>query len=516
MQLGTLIIRADASVEIGTGHVMRCLALAQAWQDAGGTAIFALASSTPSLLARLSAEQFQYVCIPADAGSSEDAERTVELSRSHGADWIVLDGYAFAPEYQWQIKAGDAKLLCIDDNAEEAGEFHGDIVLNQNLHAREEMYSKREPKTRLLLGSRFAMLRREFKQWRDWHREIPPVARRALVVMGGSDPLDLSSRVLHALPSLDLDGLEIRLATGGSNPRISSLQQLCEKFPGYVRLEVDAAMPDLMAWADLAVAAAGSTCWELCMLGLPAIVIDAAQNQFAVARELSREKIAIHVPLPQATTQTLAEQIYSLAVNPELRKTMSQNAVALMDGRGAERVVAAMIAEGLTVRRVQAQDCRLLWNWANDSQTRAASFNSAWIPWAEHRHWLSHKLEDPDCVLLMLEHKQLGPIATVRFHPRGDFASEISLTISPKWRARGLAKYVLEKSVAVALERPALQQVHAFVKPGNKSSAHAFQRAGFLLAGRTQVDGSEALHFTLERSAREAPPLQAGEEVLCR
>jgi spore coat polysaccharide biosynthesis predicted glycosyltransferase SpsG len=90
--------------------------------------------------------------------------------------------------------------------------------------------------------------------------------------MGGSDPRDLSSRVLHAIPSLDLDGLEVRIATGGSNPRISSLQQLCGKFPAVAQLEVDASMPDLMAWADLSVAAAGSTCWELCLLGLPAIV----------------------------------------------------------------------------------------------------------------------------------------------------------------------------------------------------------------------------------------------------
>jgi RimJ/RimL family protein N-acetyltransferase len=279
---------------------------------------------------------------------------------------------------------------------------------------------------------------------------------------------------------------------------------------------VDAAMPDLMAWADLAVAAAGSTCWELCMLGLPAIVIDAAQNQFAIARELSREKTAIHVPLLQATIQTLAEQIHSLAMNPELRRSMSRKASCLVDGRGTDRVVAAMIAHGLSVRRVQAQDCRLLWEWANDPETRAASFNSERISWTEHRRWFSHKLEDPDCVLLMLEHKKAGPIARVRFDPHGGLASEISLTISPECRGRRLAAYVLDKAVAIAFERPTLQCVHAFVKSGNKSSALAFQRAGFRLAGSTQVNGSDALHFTLDRSAREAPPLPTVEEVQCR
>jgi RimJ/RimL family protein N-acetyltransferase len=313
-----------------------------------------------------------------------------------------------------------------------------------------------------------------------------------------------------------VDGLEIRVATGGSNPRIPSLQQLCKKFPGSVRLEVDAAMPDLMAWADLAVAAAGSTCWELCMLGLPAIVIDAAQNQSAIARELDRERIAIHIPLLQATTQTLAEQIYLLAVNPEFRKTMSQKASGLVDGRGAERVVAAMIAHGLRVRRVQERDCRLLWEWANDTETRAASFNSERISWTEHTRWFSHKLDDPDCILLMIEHEKAGPIATARFDPHGELASKISLTISPEWRGHGLAAYVLDKAVATAFERQTLQCLHAFVKSGNKSSAQAFQRAGFLLAGSTQVNGSEALHFTLDRNVREAPPLPTVEEVQCR
>ena len=514
MKLGTIVIRADASVEIGTGHVMRCLALAQAWQDAGGTAIFALASATPFLLARLSAEKFQHECIPAGTGSPEDAGFTVELGRSHRANWIVLDGYAFGPEYQRQIKASGAKLISIDDNVD-AGEFHADIVLNQNVHACEAMYSRRDPETRLLLGPRFAILRREFKPWRGWRREIPSAARRVLITMGGSDPLDVGSRVLRALSSLDLDALEIRVATGGSNPRILTLQQLCEKFPAVAQLEVDANMPDLMAWADLAVAAAGSTCWELCLLGLPAIVVDAAQNQLAIARELSRLEIAVHVPLLQASRETLAEQIHSLALNAELRAAMSQKAAGLVDGRGAERVVAAMIAEELTVRRVQEQDCRMLWDWANDPAVRHVSFNSAPIPWTEHRDWFLKQSNDAGSLLLMLEHDQLGPVATVRFHPRGDFASEISLTISPEWRGLGLAVHVLEKAVAAAFEQSSRQTLHAFVKPENKASAQAFWSAGFFLEETTQVNGSEAMHFTLDRSPHGTAPRAAVEEVQC-
>ena len=113
---GTLLIRADASVSIGTGHVMRCLALAQAWQDRGGHAVFALASGTPSIEQRLAEEGVRVERIDAAIGSELDAKNTILCGKRFGAQWIVLDGYTFTADYQEKIKTSGAKLLFIDDN----------------------------------------------------------------------------------------------------------------------------------------------------------------------------------------------------------------------------------------------------------------------------------------------------------------------------------------------------------------------------------------------------------------
>ena len=112
---GNILIRADASPEIGTGHVMRCLALAQAWQDAGGRATFLMAQSTPSILARLAAENCRVISLSAVSGSDEDVGFTNEYASGVDAEWLVIDGYTFGGEYQEQIRSRKRKLLCVDD-----------------------------------------------------------------------------------------------------------------------------------------------------------------------------------------------------------------------------------------------------------------------------------------------------------------------------------------------------------------------------------------------------------------
>jgi UDP-2,4-diacetamido-2,4,6-trideoxy-beta-L-altropyranose hydrolase len=341
VSLGTMCIRADASAEIGTGHVMRCLALAQAWQDAGGTVIFALAESTPAILARLTAEGLAAIGIRACRGSSEDGQATRELSRSHNVDLIVLDGYAFGSEYQRRMKAS-ADLLVIDDNGE-TGELHSDFLLNQNLHACDKMYVGRGPNAKLLLGPKFALLRREFTKWRGWSREIPSIARRLLITMGGTDPQDLTSRILEAVPLVKIKNLEVRIAVSGSNPRIPELITACKRSRCTARIEVDSSMPILMAWADLAVAAAGSTCWEMCMFGLPAALIDVADNQRSIAAALASREVSVHLGNARDVSgETIAVQVERLLQSRDRREAMSQKARNLVDGHGAERVVAEL------------------------------------------------------------------------------------------------------------------------------------------------------------------------------
>jgi UDP-2,4-diacetamido-2,4,6-trideoxy-beta-L-altropyranose hydrolase len=289
----TLFIRADASAAMGTGHIMRMIALGQAWQGQGWIVRFLCAEITPSLANRLSSEGFYFSPIYAALGSKEDLERSLHLiAESNQADaqgtLVVLDGYHFDSDYQLGIKAAGFKLLIVDDYGH-AEFYHADWVVNQNISACEGLYSRRSLGTRLFLGPKFALLRNEFLAYKDWQRKIAPLATKVLVTMGGSDPDNVTSKVIEALIGLHL---QIKVVIGGSNPhldRITEFIQIQSDSPTVIEVIPDASnMPELMAWADLAVAAAGSTCLELAFMRLPSLLFILAENQIRIALEMDR------------------------------------------------------------------------------------------------------------------------------------------------------------------------------------------------------------------------------------
>ena len=220
-----LLVRCEASVAIGTGHVMRCLALAQAWQDAGGRAAFAMAMATPAVEERLRRESIEVVRLNAEPGSADDAKETIALAREKQASWVVVDGYGFGADYQAALKGAGMKVLFIDDNGH-AEHYPADLVLNQNAHANEALYRNRESSTRMLLGPRYALLRREFAARRGWKREIPAIARNVLVTMGGSDPDNFTREAVGGVRAVKDESLRIRVLAGGSNPHFASLEEL--------------------------------------------------------------------------------------------------------------------------------------------------------------------------------------------------------------------------------------------------------------------------------------------------
>jgi UDP-2,4-diacetamido-2,4,6-trideoxy-beta-L-altropyranose hydrolase len=491
-----LLIRADASAAMGTGHAMRCLALAQAWQDAGGRAVFAMAEAPSAVQARLRAESCEVVLL-----AGEDARHTAELARELGAIWIAVDGYQFGGDYQRVLKVAGSKVLFLDDYGH-AGSYAADLVLNQNVGAAEELYPQRDPETRLLLGTRYSLLRREFTVFRRWKREIPQSAARILVTMGGSDPQDLTARVVEALQSPRFEGIESVIVVGGSNPHFDALQKLARSEIGRagskITVQADVSnMPELMAWADVAISAAGTTSWELCLLGVPSLLIDVAPNQVPLACELGRLGCAVHFgSAHEVSSNTAASALEEVIASKEQRLSLSARARKLVDGFGARRVVAEM--RGCTeifLRRAEAKDAGLLWEWANDVEVRAASFSSAPILWQNHMEWLGEKLRQEGCLLLVAENERGMPLGQIRFDPREDGDADVNITVAKQHRGCGVGKVLIEEGVRERLENASCEKIHAFVKPANIASARAFERAGFMLAGPEQKSGNEALHF---------------------
>ena len=216
--MSTLLLRPDASLKIGTGHVMRCLALAQGWQAQGGKTLIVMAKSTSNLDARLVTEGMQVLYLTEVLpGSLDDVRETAIIAQQHNAAWIIIDGYHFDAWYQKYLKEAGYPLLFVDDNGH-ARHYYADLILNQNIHANASMYGNRDPDTKLLLGPSYAVLRREFWSWRKWKRKIPRKARNILVTMGGSDPDNVTLKVIRALQQIEFDDLQFIIVVGGSNP----------------------------------------------------------------------------------------------------------------------------------------------------------------------------------------------------------------------------------------------------------------------------------------------------------
>ncbi len=342
MKRGFLLVRADASLASGTGHVMRCLALAQAWQRVGGDAIFAMAQSTASIQERLRSEPVEVVIIQGIPGSAEDLRQTIDAALFRGAEWIVVDGYNFDAHYVSQLQKV-RPLLLIDDNGE-LESYSSKLLLNQNVYARAEMYAKRAPRTRLLLGPRYTLLRNEFTAYCDWVRKVADRGTRVLLTIGGSDPKDLTPRILAALAALPIADLQIRVVVGGSAQNQSDVAATAVRFPGRVEVMSDVTiMADLMAWADLAIAGAGTTCWEMCLLGLPAILVVVAGNQKFIAGHLAEMGAAVNAgPAELIDCPSLSQTAADLLDNRDRRLRMSQSARQLVDGKGSERVLEIM------------------------------------------------------------------------------------------------------------------------------------------------------------------------------
>lgn len=321
---------------------MRCLALEQHLGDEEGSSVFVTCINTPFIRARLRSEGVKVIQLNVTAGSIDDAKQTISLAKKMAASWIVVDGYNFNTRYQQLIKNSGLHLLFIDDLCS-ADHYYADILLNQNIYASEDLYSNREPYTSLLLGTRYVLLRKEFLKWQNWKREIPQTAQKLLVTLGGSDHENITQKVVDAIQQIKVNGLNV-IIVAAHNSHYRELKSKVQRSKVTMQLKRNISnISDLMAWADVAVSAGGTSTWELAFMGLPALSIAIADNQCQVVEELSKAGIIVNLGWHQSITISgMANAISQLLRNSETRARMSKCAQCLVDGKGVHRVLALM------------------------------------------------------------------------------------------------------------------------------------------------------------------------------
>jgi UDP-2,4-diacetamido-2,4,6-trideoxy-beta-L-altropyranose hydrolase len=352
--------RADASLEIGTGHIMRCLTLADALREQGAECRFLCRAQPGNLIDLLQQHGYRvHTIVGSDANATEsastaplqhagwlggsqqqDAAACATVLAETPADWLIVDHYALDTSWERALRAHCNKLMVIDDLADRA--HRADLLLDQNLGHTTDDYALLVPDAcTLLIGPEYSLLRPEFAQLRAYSlaRRGHPQLHRLLVNLGGIDKDNITVQVLQALEDCKLpDNATITVVMGSTAPWVDQVRQQAARMRWTTEVIVGTGeMARIMAESDLAIGAAGSTSWERCCLGLPSLVVPVAANQVHSAN-LLQQAGAVHLLAPDTGLATSLRQAMENVDRTDTLATMSHAAAQLVDGTGASRV----------------------------------------------------------------------------------------------------------------------------------------------------------------------------------
>ena len=521
----SILIRCDASLSIGSGHVMRCRTLARELQRRGAQVTF-ICRRQPGDLIVLLEQEFEVLPLPelpllateelagrelyrAWLGCSEaqDAADSLQALSSAGierTDWLVVDHYGLDASWESLILEGQngetsPKLLVIDDLADRP--HKANLLLDQNYFGKttEHRYEELVPRQcRQLLGPHHALLGPEYAQL---HPLVPvrKELRRLLVFFGGVDPDNLTARTIKALLDPALAHLAVDVVLGRQSPHRQEVSDLIAQHPLATMHNLMPSLAGLIARADLAIGAGGATTWERACLKLPSLVVAVADNQRPFSEALHQEG---HIQLLGNAATVSIEKIRT-ALNAWLANPLQQDGGwELTDGIGALRLALAMLGpqRPIRLRPAGVGDEALLLRWANDPQVRSNSFSQDQIGRSDHHEWFLQGMADPNRLLMIATAADGCPIGQIRFDrqpfPAEDGSTEATIDISLDQCARGLG--LSSDLIHLGLEEmkktwgPDIVAV-AEVLTGNPASNACFKRANFIQEPRSPVFTNERL-----------------------
>jgi UDP-2,4-diacetamido-2,4,6-trideoxy-beta-L-altropyranose hydrolase len=362
----TVVFRVDASTRMGTGHVMRCLTLAESLRARGAQTWFVSRTQAGDLITLVRNRGLDVRVLPAPPpepseaadiyatwlGVPEltDATETLAALRSDKPDWLVVDHYGLGARWEQQLRPHVGRLLVIDDLANRPHDC--DVLLDPN-HWRDPdgRHAGLVPEgCQVLVGAPYVLLGPEYARHRHAARVRDGIVRRVLVYFGGSDPDDMTRMVLGVLSMPPFQHLDVDIVVGPNNLNADTIRA---EAAGRKRTMVHsprAHLADLMAQADLAVGAGGVASWERCCLGLPALVICIADNQRPTCEALSAAGLIHYVGESTSVGPTDIEMaLRSLVSDRDRMVALSALSARLIDGRGAARVADIITGGGPTV-----------------------------------------------------------------------------------------------------------------------------------------------------------------------
>ena len=507
-----IVFRVDASLMIGSGHVMRCLALAECLRVQGHCCLFLCRDHLGNRIDLIRTRSFDVVPL---SNSDYEPERApnhshdlkhsswlhvsweMDVTQVHNVlegkevDWLVVDHYGLDVRWESEARSLCKRILVIDDLADR--DHDCDVLVDQNYQQTNTRYVGRTPSVCAhLIGPKYALLGAEY---RDLHSQVKLRAgkvNRVLVYFGGADVNDITSLVLRALRTHHLDPIQVNVVVDSKQPNSKSVQKLVSGEPNFT-LHMDIpTLSDLMMEADLAIGAAGVTSWERCCLGLPTLVISLAENQKLVAQELHTGKyISWLGHVDQLSVAEISQQISRFLVSG-IAETWSRRCWELVDGRGVERLAFILSAgpeSRLEARLATWEDEGILLDWANDPVVRRHAFDQSLITAEEHVDWLGELFANSETKKLFIVQSAIGvPVGQARFEKQG-IGWEISYALDGKFRSRGLGAKFLSSAISSMRENLGRVQLFGRVKTGNVASIKVFEKLGFqrVVEGESQI-----------------------------
>lgn len=490
-----IAFRVDASSQIGTGHLMRCLALAAQLSSKFSQIHFISLDLPEGFRALIEAQGYLSHALPLgchDGAWEDDAAGTREiLARQPGSiAWLVVDHYRLDARWEKSVSSVVAQLLVIDDLADRPHEC--DVLLDQNFyHDMDERYKGLvADSTRLFLGPRYALLRQDFANAgrvdRAARSQEPVQAMQ--VCFGGADPTRETLKVLEALaPIMDQGEIRIEVVVGAACAHLPEIKAATERH-ACVDLVVNASdLAERMIKADLAIGAAGSMSWERASVGLPSIAIAIADNQRLLGHHAAQAGLHLFLGNHQEVSVTNIRDAVNVALsNADMRYAFAQRSQSICDGRGAARVARIMSLPPINIRPVTLADARDMYEWRNAAVNRRYSHNDQEISWDTHIGWLERSLRNPDRALLIGQDSQ-GPIGVLRYDRlNGSWMTSVYLV--PQRHGSGLGESLLREGLAWLKQRDSgVHEVLAEIRPENHASRDVFLRAGYKPAFMTYV-----------------------------
>lgn len=501
MRQMSILFRVDASLIIGTGHVMRCLTLAKALAETGTQCRFVCREHPGNLIDFIRQQGFEVAALPMPKDQQTIGDETEVLAPAHSAwlgcdwatdaaqtkvgasgttiDWLVVDHYALDASWESAMRNAAKKIMVIDDLADRLHDC--DILLDQNLYAdMTRRYDAKVPNhCQLLLGPRYALLRDEFRQL---HEQVNPRSgrvKRVLVFFGGVDLDNNTTRAIEALASVGGHNWHVDVVIGAHNPHREDVEAVAAE-KGFVCHVQTSRMAELMALADVSIGAGGTAIWERCCLGLPTLTVCVADNQDKQTADAASEGLLYAPELEGDLTPTIGLHVRALMENSYLRQAISSKGMRTVDGRGVLRVIGNLGCNDIEIRVARVDDSKKIFEWRNHSAIRMASRNPELINWESHQKWFASLQTSPDRLLLIGQREGL-PVGVVRFDIQ-DNTAEVSIYLVPNIQPPARGRALLQSAEKwLSANRPRVNIINALVLRGNEPSQNLFSGAGYVV-----------------------------------